>query len=174
MDALIRSTICKHIHLVVKYITTCHSDSSSGHELQHIYITQQKQTQKVSTATLLSKLSRANQTTNQLKDTLKSQLSVLAGKIHSCHNHDTLLSVQTKLNTIIATIDTANTSTTNFPCSIKITPSNTKIVQQRPFLSTKKQRQSEFLNLLPLRRRTFLHAYWIPIQFSTVSYQKKT
>lgn len=133
-DALIQSTICKHIHLVVRYQ---HSHSPSPP--QDAIIPDASKTD--ATVLLRSLQSETNDKILHIKNRMYKRLCVLGAMVTQCYNSESLLAAEKLLNSAKCAIKAIN-RTAPFVQVQPHEPSNKNIVRQRSFYSTKKEKKS--------------------------------
>ena len=128
-DSLIRSTICKHMHLVARLCaqTSCNSVQPSVQEMEY----QQE--------TLLANL-KSDKVATGLKERVKRALTELTAQISSCDD-DELITAAEKHIKMAQNIIKATKSCATFPPP-KPEPSNKQVAKQRPFFSTKKRKHT--------------------------------
>lgn len=129
-DALIRATICKHIHLLVRYI----SETSTS-----CTILPQEDLSQMNETVLLENLKDKIQFC-ELQTYKHQQLSTLAGQLHTISNIETLRDVKTLINSALNLIKARETVPTVLPVPRK-EPPNKHIQTQRSFFSTKRKRK---------------------------------
>ena len=131
IDSLIRSTICKHIHLVARLHKPPVQDIGSAPTVDNIDYQEE---------TILNKLMKDNRETSLIKERVKSKLNELLGQISKCDNQDLLIAVEQHVNTAQQILKAkVQNNHSHFPPS-KVEPPNKKITQQRPFFSTRRKR----------------------------------
>ena len=137
-DALIHSTICKHIHLVVRYQHT-HTPSPCGDArtpLSHTPI-------QTDTTVLLHTLQKdTERNLFNVKDRMYKRLRVLGALVTQCNNRETLLAAEKFLNSAKYAIKAMSTVPNTFLQLQPHGPSNEHIPRQRSFYSTKKRRKT--------------------------------
>ena len=127
-DSLLHGTICKHVHLVVR--------SAGNTQLNP------PQPNVQSSGTLLSSVQNKCTIggTTQIKDRLLLKVSNIAAHITATADRDMLLDVEKHLNSCVNLFKAYQSQKSN-------EPSNKRILQQRPFYSTKRKRKTAKIRL---------------------------
>lgn len=135
-DALIRHTICKHIHLTV-IVTTKNTQTVTQDD---------KNVEELSTENLLSAVQTDACDISTLKQNIMRKLSVLTAQVQLCYSIPALHAIESHIQTackatsISSDLKRCFSTTTNCPANKKITP-------QRPFYSTKSKRKRPTIRL---------------------------
>lgn len=131
-DALVRATICKHIHLLKRFLS---DTSQTYHEESH------QNFQQVEETVLLEKLPTKTCQLTSCKTGIQNQLATLAGYLNTTTNISTLHDVKSLLNSAINLMKAKeNIPAAVLPDAIN-QPPNKHIATQRPFFSTKRKRK---------------------------------
>ena len=130
-DAMIRTTICKHIYLIARYTASTTNSHHNG-------------TTERSEPSLLKNLQNPAiiSTIQELKQNMCTQLLNLAAQLDQVENVDTLTEVMCHINSA-KNIIKARQTTEGFSQYLSTTndPVNKHIEKQRPFHSTKRKRK---------------------------------
>ncbi len=119
-DALVLGTICKHIHLVIR------SEGTGKREMIQPNHSENAQTSSMVLKTIQNKARLGG--LENLKNKLLSKVSEISAGIHDLHDVDTLSTISKHLNSCVSLLTIGASSRE---------PSNKRILQQRPFYSTK-------------------------------------
>jgi hypothetical protein len=132
-DSLIRTTICKHVHLLVRKLgikPTIPSLITSQNDIEEI----------------VKELQAPPSDDTTLKRNILKQISTLISNIHHCSSD----SILTEINTHISAAVSLSSLTTSFPQSMiysSNSPPTKKIQPQQPFYSKRKQRSKPSVRL---------------------------
>ncbi len=140
-DALIRATICKHIHLLMQFISATNTT---------IDVSQMEETHqglnKMDESVLLESLQDPKQSCKLLeyRDGIHSQLATLTTYLNATSDMDTLHDVKTLITSALNLIKARqeNTSKATLPVAIE-QPANKNIPTQRSFFSTRKRKATK-------------------------------
>ena len=143
-DALIRANICKHIHLVARFVNRFGRKAATSVDLERgreKYIEWQE-------ADLLDSLPHTTQQTcpQTYKEGIQQTLSTIAGSLNNINDIDLLKDVKSLLNSAWNIIK-ARKNHVSLPVPNKKDPPNKKISTQRSFFSTKKKRNPPTVRL---------------------------
>lgn len=132
-DSLLRGTICKHIHLVIRSMTKApphpSQTSSSGKAAEGVTAPGQK--------LLLSVQNQSRKGgSKQIKERLFLKLSNISANIKDAQNDDILVAIEKHLNACISIMNV-----------YRAEPANKGIQQQRNFYSTKRKREAAKIKL---------------------------
>ena len=131
-DSLIKSTICKHIHLVIRAITTDQTERDDP--LQHSPMDRTEE------AILLKNFEGPTHTPSMYRDGLHDQLSTLTSYVNTTKDMEVLRDVKALLTSAINLMK----ANVNIPASLPLAkpePPNKNIATQRSFYSTKRKRK---------------------------------
>ena len=122
-DSLIGATICKHIHLIARYVS--HKPSSIKSDNQF----------------LLENLKNGlNDDMDSLRKQVHTEVLALAAHVHLIKNIDVLKSIRSNMRSATNLIKTDEAMSKPHPLPLNNTnPSNKHIQPQRPFFSTKRK-----------------------------------
>ncbi len=143
MDATVIHTICKHIHLVVRYNLQLDCKHSENQEINDSTVS--KENSPSLKQSLLQTLTKCRQDSlYEVKQRLLNKLSILTTQVSMCKDTHALLTVEKCIST--ATSACKLVSPCKFNTPTKQVPPNKNITPQRPFLSTKKKAESRQLS----------------------------
>ncbi len=136
MDATVNHTICKHIHLVVRYNLQLDCKHSENQEINDSTVS--KENSPSFKQSLLQSLTKCRQDSlYEVKQRLLNKLSILTTQVSMCKDTHALLAVEKCIST--ATSACKLVSPCKFNTPTRQVPPNKNITPQRPFLSTKKK-----------------------------------
>ncbi len=133
-DAVIRATICKHIHLVVQSLNNNTTQTQSASCSSNDRIQDQH---------LLQRLKQCGTgSVSKCRDEVQKSLMIISGYIPHVTDKDTLHQVQSYLTSAINIIKANQSSSVATLPAVKHQPPNKKITPQKAFFSTKRKRKS--------------------------------
>lgn len=132
-DALIRTTICKHIHLVIR---SSNSVSTEPFQREETYIDSHN-------PMLLTSLQQECNLSDidTYREGVRKQILELSGQIQLAKDIDTLKQCKTFIQSAINLIKAKQSSSITFPANSN-EPTNKIIQKQRSFFSTKRKRKT--------------------------------
>ena len=145
-DALIKSSICKHIHLIARLRLHTLAISSNSHSPEPKLNEPNNDlnnspTEKVGQHFLLSTLGNSTLLNcNVIRNEVKTALLSLAAHVENTDDSITLREVKSRIMSTINFIKAKQAMMTSFP-NAGAQPATTHIAKQRPFFSTKKKRK---------------------------------
>ena len=141
MDAVIRHTICKHIHLVVRHNkVTSHADTQVDTDAIHV---------KANHSLFLQTVEHEKQPSDlaQMKQRVLEQLCSLTAQIKQCTSIEGLLAAEKHIIVAKGSCRLIRSSIdTDFICKSK-EPANKKAITQQPFYSTKNRTRKPTIKL---------------------------
>ena len=139
-DALIKATICKHIHLLVKYL------SAHGHHEDYSQTQEHGELSQEEPELLASLQDVDTHDLSSFRAGINQQLSTLAGHLHAVTDISTLKDVKSLLTSALSVIKVGEGSAAALPVPTR-DPPNKCLQTQRPFFSTKRKRKSTRVRL---------------------------
>ena len=140
-DSLIRATICKHVHLLMRFISSTGNTSIvSGEVSQQDIMEETEMLQRVQDVTQMGQLTI-------YREGIQNQLIALAGYLNTITDMSTLHDVKAFITSALNLIKARqNSSVMTLPVP-KHQPPNKRIPIQRPFFSTKRKRNRANIRL---------------------------
>ena len=151
-DASIRTTICKHIHLVARFSSeNSNSNTDDLHEALELDNDDLCKTLEHhdDETSLLLKLQEKTQLSDiaVLRKEVQTQLSGLAGQLHLVQDTETLKDVRSYITSAMNLLKARKHLENSFPITKK-EPANKLIAQKRCFFSTKRKRKQARLRIM--------------------------
>ena len=139
-DSLLQHTICKHVHLVVRYKTS--TAATAAETSSHLISQEAEDFHDDMHSTLLKEVSQAkeNISLEQRKTKVMKIIQDITCLITSSSSEDGLKTVEKMLNTVKNNL-TASAVNTSFQANSSSEPANKGIEKQRPFKAIKAKRK---------------------------------